>query len=158
MGMYMLPSRLRVDLDCWATETEGIAFLPTAGTTHQQHSITLLLPYALMQLCNPSYVTCYVMNKPHCCQILLSTAAIFFILCRVLVFHFFLHHVMLNFTNICKPNTLQLRVCITILTGLAVSILCKLNVSILNFLNQAICLTEKEMNSCCNLYEYGTLR
>jgi hypothetical protein len=70
-------------------------------------------------------------------------------LCRVLVFHFFLHHVMLNFTNICTLNTLQLRIYITIITGLAVSIL--------NFLNQAICLIEKEMNSCCNLYECGTL-
>ena len=98
------------------------------------------------------------MNKPHCWQILLSTAAVLFILCRVLVFYFFLHHAMLNFTNICKLNTLQLCVCITIITGPTVSIPCKLYVSILNFLNQAICLIEKEMNSCCNLYEYGNLR
>jgi hypothetical protein len=61
-------------------------------------------------------------------------------------------------TNICKLNTLQLHVFITIITGLAVSIPCQLYVSILNFLNQAISLIQKEMNSCCNLYEYGTLR
>lgn len=155
--MNMLPSHLRVNLRLldhwnWRHCTPSNSRNHSLKTKHHipkdwNHSLILLLAYALMQLCNPSSVTCYIMNEPHCWQILLSTAAISFIFCRVLVFHFFLHHVMLNFTNICKLNTLQPRVCITIITGLAVSIPCKLYVSILNFLHQAICLIEKEMSA-----------
>jgi hypothetical protein len=67
-----------------------------------------------------------------------------------------LHQLMLNFTNLCKFKTLRLHICITIITGLAVSILYKLYVLTRNFFNQVIFLTEKEMNSCCNLYDWHT--